>query len=162
MKRFTTESTCTSRASQVPAPAPIVGLILTTCVLFLTLPWMAAAQTVHISDPNLRAVLKSALGKEASANITQEDMASLEVLDAFKSSIHNITGLEYAINLTELHLGRNRISDVSPLKNLTNLEILDLHINGKISDVSPLKNLTNLQWLSLRGTKYRIYLRSKI
>ena len=74
-------------------------------------------------------------------------MASLEILEAFHSNIRDITGLEYAINLTELHLGRNRISDVSPLKDLTKLIHLDLHRNQIISDVSPFKDLTNLVWL---------------
>ena len=38
------------------------------------------------------------------------------------SSIQSLTGLEFATNLIELELGVNRISDVSPLKDLTKLD----------------------------------------
>ena len=133
----------------------VSGIIptLITCALFFILHQIATAQTVHIPDRNLKAALVAALGKKADAGITRAEMKSLEALDAFESGIRSLKGLEYAINLTELHLGYNRISDLSPLKNLTNLEILDLHINGRISDVSPLKDLINLQWLSLRGNQ---------
>ena len=133
--------------------AHLVSMILTMCVLFLALHQIATAQTIHIPDPNLRAALESALGKEADADITRAEMASLESLDAFESGILDLTGLEFAINLTELHLGLNRISDVSLLKGLAKLTVLDLHRNQRISDVSPLRGLTNLTWLSLRGNR---------
>ena len=77
---------------------------------------MATAQTVHIPDPKLRGALELALGKEAGDAITQADMASLESFDAFESGIRNISGLEFAVNLTTLHLGINRVADLTPLK----------------------------------------------
>ena len=128
-----------------------VSLIFSAGMLFLTVYQGATAQTVHIPDSGLRTVLESALGKEAGEDITQADMQEMTGLDAFESGIRNLTGLEFATNLIELHLGLNQISDVSPLKHLTNLTYLDLHRNQRISDVSPLKDLTNLTWLSLRG-----------
>ena len=127
----------------------VVSLIFTVCVIFLTLHRVASAQIVHIPDPNLRTVLELALGKAPGGDITQADMASLESLDALKSNISDLTGLEFAINLMEIELRGNRISDVSPLKNLTNLTKLRLGTNRKISDVSPLKNLTNLTFLDI-------------
>ncbi len=126
----------------------VVSLILTACVLFLAPHRIATAQTVHIPDPGLRAVLESALGKEAGANITQSEMESLESLDAFDSGIRSLTGLEFATNLIELRLGNNKISNVSPLKDLTNLTWLSIKGN-RMSDVSPLKNLTNLTYLHI-------------
>ena len=153
-----TESTYAQSSSQnqrlVDNPlVHLVSMILTVCVLFLALLQIATAQTIHIPDPNLRAALESALGKEADADITRAEMASLESLDAFESGILDLTGLEFAINLTGLYLGLNRISDVSPLKGLAKLTGLDLHRNQRISDVSPLRGLTNLTWLSLRGNR---------
>ena len=156
--------------------ASVVILMLTVCILFLVPYQPAAAQTVHIPDPGLRAVIEAALGKEAGADITQSDMESLESLqarcryvtlsekgwfrpltehwvcettdDTFVSSIKNLTGLEFATNLIELEFSKNQISDVTPLKNLINLTHLSLGIN-QISDVTPLKNLINLTHLSL-------------
>ena len=148
-----TESISAQASSQSRKPIHPVKLILTVCVLFLVLLQIAAAQTVHIPDTNLRAVLASALDKEVGTDITQIEMASLEALDAFEAGISDLTGLEFAINLTNLHLGLNKISDVSPLKTLTKLRVLDLHRNQRIVDVSPLKTLTKLVWLSLRGNR---------
>ena len=132
---------------------PVIILIFITAVFFFGHLQITDAQTVHIPDPNLRAVLESALGKEAGEDITQTDMQEVTGLDAFESGIRNLTGLEFATNLIELHLGLNRISDVSPLKDLKKLTKLDLHRNQIISDVSSLKSLTNLVWLSLRGNR---------
>ncbi len=155
----------------------LINLILTACILFSALYRPATAQSVHIPDPSLRAVIESALGKEAGATITQSEMESLESLhanrclfltlskkgwftpiaerwicettdDTFISSINSLKGLEFATNIIELELGRNQISDVTPLKDLINLTRLSLGIN-RISDISALKNLTNLTHLSL-------------
>ena len=66
--------------------------------------------------------------------------------------IRNLAGLEYATNLTELRLGSNRISDVTPLAGLTSLSSLDLSGNW-ISDVTPLAGLTSLTSLNLMGNR---------
>ena len=156
--------------------AQVIILIFIIGVFFFGHLQITTAQTVYIPDPSLRAVIEVALGKEAGEDITQADMASLHSLqandcsfltltkmgvwwrakrwmcqstsDTLEYEIQDLTGLEFAINLTELHLGRNQISDVSVLKNLTKLTYLDLGRN-QIMDVSPLKNLTNLTHLFL-------------
>ena len=115
--------------------------------------------------------------KNAGDDITQADMASLEslqasscrflglekagvraperwvcepVYDTLASGIQDLTGLEFATNLMKLRLNRHRLSDLTPLKNLTKLTYLDLGANRRISDVTPLKDLTNLTHLYLR------------
>ena len=155
----------------------VVILILTACILFWAPYQIATAETVYIQDLNLRAALELALGKTSGDPITQADMASLQVLqasayrflplsetvpdvpsrwvrqstsDAFGSPIQNLKGLEFAINLRELHLARNRIYDLTPLKKLTKLTYLDVGFNWYESDLSPLKDLTNLTHLYLR------------
>ena len=133
--------------------ASVVSLILTTCVLFLTPHPIVTAQVIDFPDPNLRAALEAALDKEVGDDITQAEMASLESFDAFESGIQDLTGLEFAVNLKALRLGLNEISDLSAVKGLTGLSVLDLHRNGEISDLSPLRGLTQLTWLSLRGNK---------
>ena len=119
------------------------------CILLGALSPIVDAEPVHIPDPHLRAAVALALKKEAGAPITPADMASLEALEALKSDIRDLTGIEFATNLTKLELGDNRISDVSPLKKLTNLTKLRLGANHKISDVSPLEGLTNLTFLDI-------------
>ena len=148
-----TASTHTQFLNQNLRLPHVAFLIFTTCVFFFPPHRIATAQTVHIPDPRLREVLEVALEKTAGPDITQAEIANLKALDAFESGIRNLTGLEFATNLTELHLGLNEISDITPLKDLTNLIYLDLHRNRHISDMSPLKDLTKLTWLSLRGNR---------
>ena len=129
--------------------AGVLKRIAVLGMLFYLSHQIALAQTVHIPDPGLRATLELALGKQVGEDITQVEMASLESLDALETGIRNIRGLEFAVNLTELHLGRNRILDLSPLEGLKNLSVLDLHLNGGVLVLNPLKRLINLTWLSL-------------
>ena len=64
----------------------------------------------NIPDANLRAVIRSALGKSRFAPITVTDMASLTALDASNRNIRDLTGLESATHLTELNLVDNPLS----------------------------------------------------
>ena len=146
MKLFTYTDTQLSRQNFRVTSG--ITLILAASIFCLTLHRPAIAQTVHIPDPGLRAVLEAVLNKEAGDDITQVDITNLESLDASASGIRNITGLEFATNLIDLRLGNNKISDMSPLKNLTNLKRLSIKGN-RISDVSPLKDLTNLTYLHI-------------
>ena len=65
---------------------------------------------VNISDANLRAVIRDALGKSRFAPITVTDMASLTTLDASNRNIRELDGLEFATNLTALNLADNPLS----------------------------------------------------
>ena len=72
------------------------------------------------------------------------DLKELKVSGYQILDISSLAGLQ----LTKLELQENMIRDISPLQNLTSLEILDLHHNG-ISDLTPLQNLTRLRTLWL-------------
>ena len=101
---------------------------------------------VHIPDPNLRAAIAEALGKNSNAPITVEDIAGLVDLRAGDRGIRDLTGLQLATNLINLAISGNPISDYSPLAGLIRLENLWLHAGEfGISDLSPLAGLTNLK-----------------
>ena len=112
----------------------------------------------NIPDANLRAAIKTNLGKASDEPITSFEMAFVSRLEAPNANISDLTGLELATNLTWLHLGydatvsfprnSNNISDFSPLSNLTRLRMLDLADTG-ISDIALLSNLTGLEQLYL-------------
>ena len=110
----------------------------------------AAAQTVEISDPNLRAAIETALSKASGNPITAAEMETLTFLDAGDRQIRVLTGLESATNLTFLFLLDNSISDLTPLAGLTNLRFLGLE-NNSVSDLSPVVGLTNLIFLGLQN-----------
>lgn len=132
----------------------IITLLLTVGVDF------TSAQTVSITDPNLRTAIEDALGKSSGAPIAQTEMATLTELRAPNADITDLTGLEAATSLVRLDLGNayvasegrwvnsNAISDLSPLSGLTRLARLNLEGN-QISDISPLDTLTSLVVLGL-------------
>ncbi len=107
----------------------------------------AIEDPVHIPDPNLRSAIHNALGLD-SPIITQADMLRLEALPAERQSITDLTGLEFAVNLTSLLLQGNNITNLTPLETLTTLKFLFLTGNS-ITDVSPLSSLTELRRLYL-------------
>ncbi len=105
-----------------------------------------------IPDAKLHAAIANELGKASKDPITASEMTALSHLYALDSDIGELTGLEYAINLTTLQLYNNRVSDLTPLAGLTNLERLYLRHNS-ITDLTPLSGLTNLTTLYLYNNR---------
>ena len=118
---------------------------------------------ITIPDVNLRTVIEDSLNKARGEAITAAEMATLTRLEAPHSRIRDLTGIEYATELTVLNLGdvvvngnrvnNNNISDISPLSGLIKLTELYLFRNT-IADLSPLSNLTELEELDVSGNSY--------
>ncbi len=106
-----------------------------------------------VPDANFRAVLNSLLGQSPDYQPTIADLNSItgSVL-ASESGIQSIEGAQHLINVTDLFLMVNQISDLTPLSGLTNLQILYAY-NNAISDVTPLAGLSNLVALVLDGNE---------
>ncbi len=119
---------------------------------------------ITIPDVHLRAVIEDSLNKARGEAITAAEMATLTRLEAPNSNIRDLTGIEYATELTVLNLGdvfingnrinSNDITDISPLSGLVKLTELYLHRN-MIYDISPLSNLTALEKLDV-SANFRI------
>ena len=107
---------------------------------------------VPIPDAGLRTALEAQMGKNSGDPITTTELETLPGLSAPDHDISDLTGLEYAINLTTLRLGNNQIDDVSLLASLANLTDLRLG-NNEISDVSPLADLIKLTRLELSSNE---------
>ena len=122
-------------------------LMVIVIILFCILP--LSAQVVDIPDNNLRAAITQTLGKTPGTPITVLEMESLKVLRANDRGISDLTGLETASRLQELHLNNNTIMDLSPLSGLNKLYQLDLNHNVTLSDLSPLSSLPNLNVLNV-------------
>ncbi|MYC74413.1 T9SS type A sorting domain-containing protein, partial [Candidatus Poribacteria bacterium] len=110
--------------------------------------------TVHIPDPNLRAVIIEALGKSPNTPITAEDIATLSEIDAADREISDLTGLEFAKNLIVLFLDINPLSDLSPLSALTKLRELYFS-DTQVVDLSPLSGLHALEVIGAEATRIR-------
>ena len=67
--------------------------------------------------------------------------------------VTSLAPLKNLTNLTVLDLNFNAVSDLTPLRNLRKLIALSLEEN-KITDISPLADLTNLEHLFLGGHHY--------
>ena len=118
---------------------------------------IASAQNVEFRDANLAGKVRSALNLPAGAAIPIAQLETLTVLDASASEetaaaekISDLTGLEHAVQLTELNLSFNQITDINPIAGLTQLTRLGLWFN-QISDISPIAGLTNLTALGLES-----------
>ena len=117
------------------------------------------SQVVDIPDPNLRAAIEQALGIASGGTITVEQMATLTELHAGSSDISDLTGLEFATNLTWLNLQINTISDITAVEGLTNLTTLQFSVNA-ITDITAVVGLTNLATLELGTNRHHRHLGS--
>jgi len=136
---------------------------------------------VNIPDLELRTniydILAYLIGKSKTEPITRQDMT--HIFSSAPRNVHDLTGLEFAINLRRLWLDRNHITDVSAISELPHLKYLnldennitdvstlvpglsrlnnlELHLNrNAISDISSISELTNLSKLYL-GYNYNI------
>ena len=113
------------------------------------LEYVVTSPIAYIPDDNFRMEINEALGQPSFYQPTIADLNGLTgTLYAYYRNIISIEGAQYLINLQELDLSSNHISDLSPLARLTHLLWLELGDN-QISDLSHLAGLTNLNNLKL-------------
>ena len=125
--------------------SPLAELAQTTNII---------AGHVNIPDRNLRAAIAEALGKGDTTvvAITIDEMKTLTTLRASDRDIKDLTGLELAVNLTELGIGWNPITDISPLTRLTKMR--GIYFNDtQVSDLSPLASLYDLEVINASETR---------
>jgi len=92
-----------------------------------------AGQTpVGVSDPGLRAAINASLGRNAMDSIDRTELEGLTELLASGMGISDLTGLEWAVNLTHADLRNNHITSTAQLDNLTQLVNLQLDGNPVI------------------------------
>lgn len=101
-------------------------------------------EPIYFPDANLETAVRENINKPI-GSIYPCDVTSLF---AELYNISNLTGLEHCINLREVHLQHNPITDISPLANLINLAYIDLS-STEVSNISALANLTGLEYLNL-------------
>ncbi|QAV33650.1 Leucine Rich repeat-containing protein [Fervidobacterium changbaicum] len=105
---------------------------------------------IEFRDKNLEDAIRETLEIPPEKPVTKADMEQLHVLAAYSRNISNLSGLEYAVNLLQLDLCNNQITDLTPLSGLTSLAWLCISSN-QIYDISPLSNLLSLESLILSG-----------
>jgi hypothetical protein len=104
---------------------------------------------VTFPDANLEQAMRHATGVSA-GDITDLDLLLLTQLNLDNQQIADLTGLEWCVNVVELHLGRNDITDASNLGVLAGMSALaDLYLDGAdLTTLAPLADLTGLSVLT--------------
>lgn len=88
---------------------------------------------INVPDEALKKALQTASKTD---KLTVEAMFSLPTsLDLTGMNIKNLTGLEYAINVTDLDISDNEVESLEPIRNLYNLKTLNYSHNN-VSEVS--------------------------
>ena len=109
---------------------------------------------VKFKDKNLENIIRLQANIKGT-KIYMYDIEGITNIIANGQSIKELSGIEQLVNLRELYLDVNEISDIKPLSKLYNLEALGLSHN-KITDLSPIKNL-KLYQLSLSENDIKNY-----
>ncbi|MDQ0231420.1 leucine-rich repeat domain-containing protein [Metabacillus malikii] len=109
--------------------------------------WSApTGKKIHFNDEMLHETVKAQLG--LSRDLQESDMTKLESLYIFEG-VQDLSGLEYATNLYDLYIENiTETLDLSPLKNLTLLSIIQLD-QVNVKDYSVLNGLKNLNSLTI-------------
>ena len=125
--------------------------------MLITVMWISCVTVGHTQDwmPDLalREAIGESIGLPAGIPLERRHLEWIEFLGLHNKGITDLTGLEFAMNLRELHISKNPITDLSPLSDLMKLEELHFWHSTPPSltglDLSPLAKLTNLRVLSL-------------
>lgn len=81
------------------------------------------------------------------ANLATITSLSLPGSDDEAKQIANIEGIQKFKYLTNLSLSKNKITDIDPIKELTELQILDLSENTTLKDITDFLGTANLNYL---------------
>ncbi|UII26020.1 hypothetical protein LVD15_22370 [Fulvivirga maritima] len=109
---------------------------------------------VAIPDPILSAAIKEELSLDSASKITEDAMLSLTALHLDGATdLKDLTGLEYATNLTYLSFGESSVTDLSPIAELTQIQYLKFN-DTYISDLSPLASYKSLTYLNANTVPY--------
>ncbi|WP_239257197.1 MucBP domain-containing protein [Listeria ilorinensis] len=143
----------------------IASMLATLLVIFTCSPFnsVQAAETdiVNIPDSNLLEGLKDQLDKPFTTSLTEGDLAQLEYVDAGYSNprdafvpgkVSNLTGLEYAVNITKLNFSSSKVADITPIIYLPKLKSI-VGVDTSLASIEGIQNLPSLESLEL-GADY--------
>lgn len=102
---------------------------------------------VTFPDSNLETVIRTLISK-LTGDIRRSDLVGLALLDANNKNIVTLSGVEYCINLIEIFMSDNSVSDLGPIANLTKLRQIQF-FNNSISNIGPVAGLVNLEGIIL-------------
>jgi Leucine-rich repeat (LRR) protein len=126
-------------------------LIAFTAILLSALLLLGGCRRKEPDAAIVRQAVASQLKKKPE-DINEADYAKVTSLSLSGSSLSDLTPIKELKNLQSLYLDETQVSDLTPLKDLRGIQRLHLTMT-KVSDLTPLKELKGLQKLFLIGTK---------
>ncbi len=130
------------------------NLLLLSAAFFAGFAPPTRAQVVAFPDPNLETAVRNSLQIFLPTPIDRTNLLTLTNFTADNLFIQNLTGLQFATNLTYLEIRGNYnetgLTNLSPVTNLLNLAYLDVSYN-QLTNASAVAGLTNLLHLDLGG-----------
>lgn len=132
------------------------AVILNQEYLFTYKTGLDYTSAINISDSSLEEIIRQSL-QGYNGTITEGIMKRVRAIENLyptnKEGISNLDGLQYASNLQIFSLvGQPRLSNITPISNLTRLRQVSLNSNS-ISDITPLGKLENLEELDMIRNK---------
>ena len=124
--------------------ASSAGFIAALCLATTSI---VSSDVVSFPDPNLEGAVRNALGIP-SGDLTTDDMLTLTDFNAGGRSIVDTTGLETAVNLTNLVFNGNPVTNYSGFTGLANLRRLQFDF-GSVSNIAFLAPLTQLEFIEI-------------
>ncbi|WP_271004835.1 LapB repeat-containing protein [Listeria seeligeri] len=110
----------------------------------------AADDTVNIPDPVFKSYLNGLIGQPSTSDITEAQMDTITAITINGGSVSDITGIDYAHNLTSVRIANTQVTNFSLLASLPKLTNISLAGNNITSSSIPnLNNLQNLTSLSI-------------
>ncbi|AHI55125.1 LapB repeat-containing protein [Listeria ivanovii] len=108
----------------------------------------AAQDIVNIPDLAFKSYLNSLLSQPSTSDITEAQMDTITNITINGGTVADITGIDYAHNLTSVRLANTQVTDFSllaSLSKLTNISLAGSNItSNSIPDLNGLQELTNL------------------
>lgn len=112
---------------------------------------LASYGQIAFSDANFKtALIDAGVDTDLDTEISQEEAEAVAELDLRGKSIANVEGLEYFVNLAELNLGGNNLSEIV-LTGLTKLKSLNANDNTQ-SLIVDLSNSLSLEYIGIQGS----------
>ncbi|MDT0110821.1 MucBP domain-containing protein [Listeria booriae] len=115
----------------------------------------AEDKIVTFPDKMVEREVRMETGVYGTTPITQEAMKKVKKINIGYSDVKSLEGLQYAVNLTYFYATANDIQDITPLANLSKLQIIIMTGNHNLTDVQSLATMTGLQriimdWCAIR------------
>jgi internalin A len=134
--------------------AALNSLVLSV-VAVLSCCWAVMVNpAITFVDPALEAAVRAEVfaKRRNQEPITIDDVKYISRLVGPSKGIKSLVGLEHFADLMLIDLGKNEITDLTPIANLKKLQSVTLAHN-KLVDLKPLENLTAMQLLDVSGNQ---------